>query len=170
MLAKQHAEFITITCLNWAPILKDDVFKDIITNSLSFLSKADKIAVYGFVIMNNHFHLIWQILNDHIREDVQRDFLKFTSQQILKHLRNADSPLLDDLFVGAKDRRYQLWERNSLSIPLWSAGVFEQKLSYIHSNPVKAGLCQYQEDYKYSSAEFYDKNINRWDFLVHHEG
>src|SRR5207302_453138 len=109
--AKEHSEFATITCLEWKPILIEDRFKDIITDSLSFLSKEKRVSVYAFVIMSNHFHLIWQMLGDHEREDVQRDFLKFTGQQILKHLRNEQSPLQKDLLVNAKDRKYQVWER-----------------------------------------------------------
>jgi hypothetical protein len=58
--------------------------------------------------------MIWQILGDHKRVDVQRDFLKFTGQQILKVLCNENSPMQNDLIVNAKDRKRQAWERNSL--------------------------------------------------------
>ncbi len=75
MYAKEHAEFITVTCLKWKQILKEDRFKDIIISSLSFLSKTNRLRVYCFVIMSNHFHLIWQMIGDHKREEVQRDFL-----------------------------------------------------------------------------------------------
>ncbi len=98
------------------------------------------------------------MLGDQKRDDVQRDFLKYTGQQILKILRNA------------KDRNYQVWERNSLGISLWSKPVFNEKLEYIHFNPVKAGLCQYPENYKYSSARFYEMNEKDWVFLSHHNG
>jgi REP element-mobilizing transposase RayT len=168
--AKQHPDFITITCLEWRPILVEDTFKDVIISSLRFLSKKNRIIVYGFVIMNNHLHLVWQIHGDHLRENVQRDFLKFTSQQILKELRNRSSPMQKSLLVNSKDRKHQIWERNSLSVPLWSDKVMWQKLEYIHENPVRAGLCNRPEEYKYSSAGFYLKNEKRWDFLVHIDG
>ena len=72
--------------------------------------------------------------------------------------------MLNELLVNAKDRKHQVWERNSLGVPLWSQEVFLQKLEYIHNNPVRAGLCRYPEDYKYSSARFYEKNERDWDF------
>lgn len=168
--AREYPDFITITCLNWIPILSEDRFKNIIIDSLSYLKKANRIEVYGFVIMHNHMHLIWQMLGEHARKDVQRDFLKFTSQQILKHLRNEQSDLQKQLLTQTSDRKFQVWERNSLSIPLWSRSVLLQKIDYIHNNPVKAGLCQYPEDYKYSSAGFYLKNESNWDFLTHYDG
>jgi putative transposase len=155
--AKQHPDFITTTCLEWKPVLSEDRFKNIIVDSFQFLSNEQRVTVYAFVIMQNHFHLIWQILGDHLRDAVQRDFLKYTSQQILKHLRNEKSKLLMELLVNAKDRKHQVWERNSLSVPLWSSKALWQKLDYIHNNPVRAGLCTYPWEYKYSSARFYSE-------------
>ena len=63
------------------------------------------------------------MLDNHKREAVQRDFLKYTASQILEILLKEKSPFLDKLLVRAKDRKYQIWERNSLSIPLWSGQV-----------------------------------------------
>jgi len=167
---RQFADFVTITCLEWKPILAEDRFKNIILDSLRYLSDQQRVTIYAFVIMQNHFHLIWQILGDHSREDVQRDFLKYTGQQILKCLRNEQSSLLMELLVNAKDRKHQVWERNSLSVPLWTTEVFWQKLDYIHNNPVRAGLCQYSWQYKYSSAKYYLKHEKDWEFLKHVDG
>jgi putative transposase len=74
--------------------------------------------------------------------------------------------------VNAKDREYQFWERNSLSVDLWSEAVFKQKLDYIHNNPVKPhwSLAKYPEDYKYSSAKFYYTGIDDFGFLSHYMG
>lgn len=126
-LARQYPDFITTTCLEWKPVLKNDQFKDIIIESLRFLSGKIRITVYGFVIMVNHFHLLRQIIGDHKRKAVQRDFLKYTGQPVLKHLRNSSSPLLQELLVNSKDSKYQVWERNSLTSPLWTTKAMWQK-------------------------------------------
>ncbi|GAB4128239.1 MAG: hypothetical protein OHK0045_15290 [Raineya sp.] len=42
------------------------------------------------------------------------------------------------------------WERNPLSIELRSQEAFQQKLNYIHNNPLKANTCVLPEEYKYS--------------------
>ncbi len=44
---------------------------------------------------------------NHKREDVQRDFLRYTSQQILKQLRKNNLPFINELLVNAKDRKHQ---------------------------------------------------------------
>ena len=39
----------------------------------------------------------------------------------------------------------------------------------IYDNPVKVGSCQLPEDYKYSSAKFYELNVDSWGFITHYE-
>lgn len=68
--------------------------------------------------------------------------------------------LLNQLKVDSKDREYQVWKRNPLSIELFTPAVFYQKIDYIHNNPVRAGLCKFPEDYKYSSASYYETGVD----------
>ena len=69
--------------------------------------------------------------------------------------------------VKSKDRKYQIWKRNALSIELITDKVYQQKLDYIHYNPVNAGLCNFPEEYRYSSASLYELNKTEWGFLTH---
>ena len=95
--------------------------------------------------MSNHIHLIWQIQKGYEREDVQQNFLKFISQTIIRDLKKNHPAVLKRFWVNAKDRKYQIWERNPLSIDLWTKKVFIQKMEYIHYNPVAAGLYTFPE-------------------------
>lgn len=104
--------------------------------SLSFLQKDQRILLYAFVIMSNHLHFIWQPLGMHTPKQNQHNFLKYTAQQIKFHLLEHDKAELETYKVKAADREYQFWERNPLSIELYSEKVFLQKLNYIHQNPV----------------------------------
>jgi len=81
-LKEYYPQFFTATILEWKPLLKEDRYNDIIVSSLQFLVQNKRAVVYGFVIMPNHIHLIWQIAQGHKRENVQRDFLKYIAQQI----------------------------------------------------------------------------------------
>ena len=119
--------------------------------------------------MPNHIHLIWQILLNYTPANVQRDFMKYTSQRILQSLRNENSPVYNDLIVESKDRKRQVWQRSALSIELYTEKVFQQKLNYIHSNPCQDRwqLVEHPENYIYSSAEFYETGKDRFGFLTH---
>ena len=169
LLTEYYPQFFTATVLEWKHLLKEDKYKDIIIESLRFLVTEKRVIIYAFVIMPNHLHLIWQIQGGYKREDVQRDFLKFTAQKIKYDLKENNVELLKKFEVNAKDRQYQFWERNPLSIDIYSQKVFMEKLNYIHHNPVqeKWNLCKYAEDYEYSTAMFYKYGKDNWGFLTH---
>ena len=52
--------FWTATIHKWIPLLDSDCNKQIIIDSLKYLSDKELISVYAFIIMPNHIHLIWQ--------------------------------------------------------------------------------------------------------------
>ena len=170
MYDQQHIAFFTATILEWKHLLKPDKYKDIILSSLRFLVEDKRVKVYGFVIMPNHLHLLWKMEPPHKRENVQRDFLKYTAQQIKFDLMKHHPAVLEKFSVGAKDRQYQLWERNPLSVYCYSNAVTEQKLDYIHNNPIqeKWKLAALPEAYHYSSARFYFENKDGFGFLTHY--
>ncbi len=169
-MTEYFTQFFTATILEWEPLLQQEKYKNIIIDSLSFLVKDKRVIIYAFIIMNNHVHFIWQIQEGFTKEAVQRDFLKFTAQQIKGDLEKNHPKVMSLFKVNAKDRKYQIWERNSLSIDLFSEKVFIQKLNYIHQNPVKAGLCKFPEEYYYSSAKFYETGTDDFGFLTHFRG
>lgn len=87
-------------------------------------------------------------------------------------LKQNNPEALEQLRVNAKDRMYQAWERNPLSVDIYSEKVMKQKLEYIHANPMqeKWKLCGEKEEYAYSSAGFYERGRSEWPFLTHYLG
>jgi putative transposase len=68
------------------------------------------------------------------------------------------------------DRAYHFWKRCAKSKELYDDDIFEQKLEYIHHNPVKAGLCNLPEEYIYSSARNYLEDSFSDGLLTHYRG
>ena len=54
-----------------------------------------------------------------------------------------------------RNEKYQVWIQDNHPQELDTNFLMEQKLEYLHMNPVKAGLVQNPENYKYSSASNY---------------
>ncbi len=111
--------FYTATILNWKHLLKPDKYKDILVNSLRYLVVENKIAVYGFVIMPNHIHVIWEILQLNGKELPHASFMKFTSHQLLTDLKQFHAEVLPFFEVNLKTRKYQFWQRDSLPVHLF---------------------------------------------------
>jgi REP element-mobilizing transposase RayT len=117
--------------------------------------------------MSNHIRLIWQMELLIHPKHVQRIFLKYRAQRIKQNLQKNHPAVLECFRVGAADREYQFWERHPLSLELRTDKIYRPKLDYIHWNPVRAGVCKLPEEYKYSSALFYETDIDDWGFLSH---
>ncbi len=103
---------------------------------------------------------------------VRQSFLKYTAQQIKFDLQKNNPKLLEEFRVDAKDRQFQFWEGNALSVDLFGEKVFDQKFEYIHHNPIqeKWKLAVYPEEYKWSSAKFYYTGNDEFEFLTHYMG
>ncbi|HCX99454.1 MAG TPA: hypothetical protein DG754_04865, partial [Bacteroidales bacterium] len=50
---------------------------------------------------------------------------------------------------------HQLWTHENHAEHLYSQKFIEQKVQYIHNNPVRSGIVANPEDYLYSSARNY---------------
>ena len=164
------SQYFTATIYEWKHLLADNRHKDIITNSLKFLTDKKRIQLNAFVIMSNHLHLVWQPMFGFTPADIQVSFMKYTAQQLRQSLIKNNEGILEEYKVNKYDREYQFWKREPLSIELRTPAVFDQKLEYIHYNPVKAGLCKYAEEYYYSSARFYHDGVDSFGMLTHYSG
>ena len=169
---KSHMElgeiyFWTATINNWQTLLDQDEFKDIVIESLAFLSKGGKIDVFAFVIMPNHIHLIWRINEKNGKETSYGSFLKHTAHAFKKKLLSTRPHELNKYSVSASNKAHEFWKRDSLAVRMFSEDVAYQKLDYIHANPV-SGRWQLVEDfcdYKYSTARYYHLGIKDFDFI-----
>ena len=105
--------------------------------------------------MPNHIHILWRKQDAWIEKNVQQHFLKYTAQNIKFNLLNSDASELTHYRSTQRDRKFHFWERRPYRARTFTRAVLEQKIDYIHYNPVKAGLCMLPEDYLFSSAQFY---------------
>ena len=123
------------TINNWQRLLLKDEYKNVIINSLSYLSESVKIDVFAFVIMPNHIHLIRRIKEMNGKETSQGAFLKYTAHEFKKVLKSDKGNSLGSDAVDAHNKNYEFWKRDSLAVHLFSKVVAYQKLDYTHYNP-----------------------------------
>lgn len=162
--------FWTNTIHEWKHLLKPDKYKDIIIGCWQKLVERNQIAVYAFVIMPNHLHVIWEMLEPNGKEMPHASFNKFTSHEIKTDLSANHPAVLPYFKVNDSERSYRFWQRDPLAILMDSRPKVEQKIAYIHNNPLQEhwNLATRPEAYSWSSAGFYETGKDPFDFLTHY--
>jgi REP element-mobilizing transposase RayT len=154
--------FVSFAVVDWIDVFIRNEYKNIILESLRFCQKKKGMEIFAWCIMTSHVHLVFRSAKDDVKPELLLgDFKRFTSQQIVKAIienpqESRKEWLLDKLKDAAQKssnvKHYQLWQHSNKPIELWSNKVLDEKISYIHQNPVEEGLVFKAEDYMYSSA------------------
>jgi REP element-mobilizing transposase RayT len=149
----------------WLPLLADENNKQLIIDYLRKLSTEGFLIVYAFVLMPNHVHIIWRQNKLNGKETPQGSFLKYTAHEFLKRLKALGESKLYE--VNAANKKHEIWQRDSISVEIYSKPVAKQKLDYIHFNPVskKWMLAKDDLEYYYSSARYYNNGKDDFGFL-----
>jgi putative transposase len=155
--------FVTFTVVNWIDVFTRRDYKDILLDSLKFCMANKGLELHAWVIMSNHVHLIIGT-NDKPMQDILRDLKRHTSKTIIKAIEDNPQESRKEWMLyqfehagkyNPNNERYQFWQQGNHPIELWSKHVIDQKLNYIHNNPVTAGWVDLPEYYLYSSARDY---------------
>ena len=153
--------FVSFATVNWLDVFTRNQYKDILIDSLSFCQREKGMEIIAWCIMTNHVHLIFRVVDDGKPELVLGDFKRFTSKALIKAIKENDREsrrefLLEQFKKAAEKssnvKQHQFWRHDNKPIELWSNKVIEEKINYIHQNPVESGLVFKAEDYVYSSA------------------
>ncbi|WP_394354330.1 REP-associated tyrosine transposase [Flavobacterium pokkalii] len=167
--------FISFAVVGWLDVFTRNEYKDLFLESLEFCQKNKGLEIHAWCIMTNHVHLVFRSINGQPPELLIGDLKRFTSQSIVKSIkenpRESRKDFLLDFFKKEADKssnvkHYQFWRHDNKPIELWSNKVIQQKIDYVHNNPVESGLVYKAEDYVYSSAIDYSGQKGLVDDIV----
>ncbi len=163
-ISEGYMYFLTMTVVNWIDIFTRPVYKHIIIDALKYNQQNKGLIIYGWCLMSNHLHLLAEADENSNLSDILRDFKKFTSKAIIKEimenaLESRKKWMLSEFaFAGKYDNKiknYKFWQDGNDAKEIHSTEFMEQKLDYIHENPVVAEIVDEDIHYKYSSARDY---------------
>ena len=155
--------FVSFAVVDWIDVFIRNEYKDIVIDSLSYCQKNKGLEIYAWCIMTSHVHLIIGTHGKNM-EDILRDFKSFTSRSLKIAIQENPvesrkewmlSMMEDAGTKNSNNNDFQFWQQDNHPIELWDNYMMEQKLEYIHMNPVAAGFVSSPEDYVYSSARDY---------------
>ncbi len=151
--------FVTFTIVDWLPVFTEEPTFIIITDSLNFCIHNKDLRVNGYVIMPNHLHAVVfdkEFESVHLKHTLD-DFRKFTGRQLADYCDAHFSSMFGEAFRrhAGEDRQRRVWQPTQHPEAIVSNGFWEQKVNYIHQNPVRKGLVRKPEDWRFSSAGFW---------------
>lgn len=154
--------FVSFAVVGWLDVFTRNEYKDLILESLEYCQNNKGMEIHAWCIMTNHVHLIFRSIKGRQPELLLGDFKRFTSRSVIKaideNLRESRKEFLLDYFkkeAAKSSNTTKFWRHDNKPIELWSNEVIQQKIDYIHNNPVEEGIVFRPEDYKYSSASDY---------------
>ncbi|RKD87791.1 REP-associated tyrosine transposase [Mangrovibacterium diazotrophicum] len=155
--------FLTLTVVEWIDIFTRPVCKHLVIDSLNYCISNKELIVYAWCLMSNHLHLIAGTKNDEHLSNIIRDFKKYTNKALIEVIQHPTESrrnwMLNQFWYAGKNNKkiknYKVWQDGSDAKEIHMREFLEQKLNYIHQNPVKAEIVARPEDYLYSSARDY---------------
>jgi putative transposase len=155
--------FVSFAVVYWLDIFIRNEYRDILLNSLETCQSKEGLEIYGWCIMTSHMHMIIGS-NGEKMEDIMRDFKTFTSRSLKEAIKNNPQESRKEWMLwmmekagkaNSNNKDFQFWQQDNHPIELFDNKIMQQKLDYIHNNPVEAGFVDKAEDYLYSSARDY---------------
>ena len=148
--------FLTFSVVEWLPVFVSAQSCEIFTNSLTFCHKAKHLRVNAYVIMPTHVHLILfdEDFDSKRLKNTVTDLRKYTGRKLIEYSATCLPPCFNDTFQlsAGKDRAYRFWQAYTHPEAINTQEFWQQKIDYIHENPVRKGLVTEATAWRFSSA------------------
>jgi REP element-mobilizing transposase RayT len=152
--------FLTLTVIDWIDVFTRREYNDFIIENLAFCQQHKNLNIYAYVIMTNHIHMVANVTDGSLGEVLGR-FKGHTSKKLFEIIANNKLESRRDWMIKAFERagkynplneNHQFWQNGNYPVLLYSPAVIDQKIDYIHENPVRAGFVGAAHEFWYSSA------------------
>jgi putative transposase len=169
------------TALDGFPL--GDTDKDFMLDLLRRYAKLYLVEVLGFCLMGNHFHILVRVFPEHrfTDQDILKRYVAFYGDErifadgLIPSLREKLSSLSEfmrEIKVGfarfynqRRNRRGYFWGDRFKSVIVENGETLINCLAYIDLNPLRAGLVERPEQYRWNSLGYHIQTNNQDDFL-----
>jgi putative transposase len=155
--------FISFATVYWIDVFIRNEYKEIVIESWKYCQKEKGLVIYAWIIMSSHVHMIISSKENKL-EDIVRDMKSYTSGKLKRTIIEHQGESRKEWMLWMMERagrknsnnnNFQFWQQHNKPIELSDNKIMDQKLDYIHNNPVVEGIVDNPEDYVYSSARDY---------------
>ena len=157
--------FLTFSVVEWLPVFIAEEPCRIVTESLNFCHESKSLRINAFVIMPTHIHLIAfdEAFDSERLHKALTDFRKFTGRKLADYCARHVLAAFTDVFrkQAGEDRTRRFWQPTRHPEAIYSRDFWQEKVDYIHNNPIKAGLVHRVDHWRFSSAGHWSTDTNR---------
>ena len=182
-----QTHFLTFSCYQRHPQFAEPAARGIFERALERVRLSFGLHVYGYVVMPEHVHLLisepdgapfkpasglsggeskpdgapFKPSSGLSGEKTPRslaDAIKSLKQGVSRRLISNGAPFKPAFGLSGDGTRH-FWQKRYYDFNVRDHPQFMEKLRYIHRNPVKRGLCESPEEWKWSSFLHYATGI-----------
>jgi putative transposase len=160
--------FITCSCYRRQPLLGTAKRRDLFLKVLEQVRRRYQFVVVGYVVMPEHFHLLISEPQECTPSTVMQAVKLGFARRVLAEQRRRRNPAQGDLFEHTPQ---SIWQARFYDFNVWTTRKRVEKLRYMHRNPVKRGLVESPELWRWSSYRAYASGergvvgVNEWQVL-----
>ena len=173
---QKAVHYITFSVVEWVDVFSRAEYRHILLDHIRHAQEHDGLLLHAWVLMTNQFHGLMSAGDGKDLSSILRDIKKYSSVNILKAIekneRESRQAWMLEIFekagkTNARNNKYQFWIQDNHPKECFGREFTEQKINYIHQNPVRAEFVSWAEDYLYSSARDHsgEKGLLTIDFL-----
>ena len=160
---KTHSDglyFVTFSVVGWLDIFTRRLYQEILIDSIIYCKQNKQLKIFCYCIMPSHVHFISYSENGSL-SNVLRDLKAHTAKQLIKAIEENPQESKKELFLklfkyfgnkSPQNQQMQFWKHDNHPFFLYSNQMIEQKINYIHNNPVEAGFVNNANEWRLSSA------------------
>jgi REP element-mobilizing transposase RayT len=152
--------FITFSIVSWIDLFVRREYQEILIESTKFCQEKKGLQLFCYCIMPSHVHWIASRKQGNL-SNVLRDYKSFTARKLIKEVSTNPSESRKEWILkqfkdygikSSQNQYYQVWKHDNHSFWLETSWMIDQKLDYIHNNPVEAGFVNEPNEWRMSSA------------------
>jgi putative transposase len=155
----EHVHELTFSCFHRWPLLTNDVWREMLAESVNRAMDRHNYRLTAFVFMPEHVNLIIYPTAgantiDALLKAIKRPFSYRVKQILLK----SRSRLMEKLTVRQRPgvTTFRFWQEGpGYDRNMFKSSTVLEAIDYLHNNPVRRGMVKRPVDWKWSSARYY---------------
>ncbi|MCX5999315.1 MAG: transposase [Chloroflexi bacterium] len=149
-----HAHELTFSCFTRQPLLTSEKAKASLATAIEEAMKKHRFRLWAYVFMPEHVHLlILPAEEEYSISRILKSIKQPASRRLIEHLRASHPGALRCMETGLAQPRLRFWQDGGgYDRNYWSNGAVVRQMEYIHNNPVRRGLVERPQEWRWSSA------------------